>query len=101
MTFLNEIFCTLQVRELGFDSTRHFGLDAVLLVVAQIGLMAYKIFTFIACCYATTEDEDSILVLLGALAALFQVYFKFFLSHMDVINSFSRPYCKRFLFWTL
>lgn len=64
---------SLKVRELGFDSSHHFGMDAVLLVVAQTGLIAYKIFTFIACCYATGHEEDSILVLLGALAAILQV----------------------------
>lgn len=64
-----------QIRELAFDSSRHFGLDAVLLVVAQIGLMAYKLFTVIACCYsvANDDDQDSALVLLSALAATFQV----------------------------
>ncbi len=63
-----------QIRELEFDSSRHFGLDAVLLVVAQVGLMAYKIFTVIACCYSIKSDDgNSTLVLLSALAAILQV----------------------------
>lgn len=61
------------MRELGYDSSRHFGLDAVLLIVGQIGLVAYKIFTFIACSFTTDYGEDSILVLLGAVAAILQV----------------------------
>lgn len=89
----------LKVRELGFDSSRHFGLDAVLLVVAQIGLMAYKIFTFIACCYATTEDEDSILVLLGALAALVQVLVTaYMIKYIFNFIHIRRPRCKHFSF---
>ncbi|EFX69506.1 hypothetical protein DAPPUDRAFT_62148, partial [Daphnia pulex] len=72
--FVATIVGIYRIRELKFDSSRHFGLDAVLLVVAQIGLMAYKLFTVIACCYSVkTEGEDnSTLVLLSALAATFQ-----------------------------
>jgi hypothetical protein len=62
-----------QVRELRYDSSRHFDLDDVLLIFGQIGLMAYNIFTVIAGYYTINEDEDSALVLLSALAALFQV----------------------------
>ena len=65
----------IKVRELGYDSTRHFGLAAVLLIVAQIGLMAYQIFTVIACCFSVKkdDDEDSALVLASAIIALLQV----------------------------
>ncbi|XP_046458899.1 proton channel OtopLc-like isoform X2 [Daphnia pulex] len=72
--FVATIVGIYRIRELKFDSSRHFGLDAVLLVVAQIGVMAYKFFTIIACCYSVkTEGEDnSTLVLLSALAAMFQ-----------------------------
>lgn len=62
-----------QVRELRYDSSRHFDLDDVLLIFGQIGLMAYNIFTVIAGYYTMNEDEDGALVLLSALAALFQV----------------------------
>jgi hypothetical protein len=48
-------------------------LDDVLLIFGQIGLMAYNIFTVIAGYYTMNEDEDGALVLLSALAALFQV----------------------------
>lgn len=63
-----------QVRELRYDSSRHFDLDDVLLIFGQIGLMAYNIFTVIAGYYTMNEDEDGALVLLSALAALFQVH---------------------------
>ncbi|XP_032780381.2 proton channel OtopLc isoform X1 [Daphnia magna] len=74
LAFFATLLGIFQIRELEFDSSRHFGLDAVLLVVAQIGLMAYKLFTVIACCYSvkTEDDENSTLVLFSALAALFQ-----------------------------
>ncbi len=62
-----------QVRELRYDSSRHFDLDDVLLIFGQIGLMAYNIFTVIAGYYTMNDDEDGALVLLSALAALFQV----------------------------
>nr|CAH0099300.1 unnamed protein product [Daphnia galeata] len=71
--FIATIIGIYQIRELEFDSSRHFGLDAVLLVVAQVGLMAYKIFTVIACCYSIKSDDgNSTLVLLSALAAILQ-----------------------------
>lgn len=60
------------MRELRFDSSRRFDLDDVLLIFGQIGLMAYNIFTIIAGYYTMSEDEDAALVLLSALAALFQ-----------------------------
>ncbi|KAI9556194.1 hypothetical protein GHT06_018768 [Daphnia sinensis] len=74
LAFLATLIGIFQIRELEFDSSRHFGLDAVLLVVAQIGLMAYKLFTVIACCYSVKKEEieNSTLVLCSALAALFQ-----------------------------
>lgn len=56
-----------------FDSSRHFDLDDVLLIFGQIGLIAYNVFTVIAAYYTLSEDEDASLVLLSALAALFQV----------------------------
>lgn len=65
-----------QVRELRFDSSRRLDLDDVLLIFGQIGLMAYNIFTVIAGYYQMSEDEDGALVLLSALAALFQVEFE-------------------------
>ena len=56
-----------------FDSSRSFDLDDVLLIFGQLGLMAYNIFTVIAAYFTLDHDEDGALVLLSALAALFQV----------------------------
>lgn len=61
------------MRELRFDSSRAFDLDDVLLIFGQLGLIAYNVFTVIAAYYTMNEDEDGSLVLLSALAALFQV----------------------------
>lgn len=72
MAFVATIIGIIQVRELRYDSSRHFDLDDVLLIFGQIGLMAYNIFTVIAGYYTMNEDEDGALVLLSALAALFQ-----------------------------
>lgn len=71
-----------QVRELRFDSSRSFDLDDVLLIFGQLGLLAYNIFTLIAGYYTINEDEDSPLVLLSALAALFQVSKPAYLLHI-------------------
>jgi hypothetical protein len=74
--------------------------------VAQIGLMAYKLFTVIACCYSVkTEGEDnSTLVLLSALAATFQVRSKFIISQwkLDIYGMFIciRLWLKHCSFWT-
>lgn len=77
-----------QVRELRYDSSRHFDLDDVLLIFGQIGLMAYNIFTVIAGYYTMNDDEDGALVLLSALAALFQVRMTFtlFITNEDSID---------------
>lgn len=44
----------------------------MLLIFGQIGLMAYHIFTVIAGYYTMADNEDGALVLVSAMAALFQ-----------------------------
>jgi hypothetical protein len=66
--------------------------------------MAYKLFTVIACCYSVkTEGEDnSTLVLLSALAAMFQVptiIFQLFIQYF-VFFVRNRLWLKHCSFWT-
>ena len=101
-------FYFLKVRELRFDSSRSFDLDDVLLIFGQLGLMAYNIFTVIAGYYTLDHDEDGALVLLSALAALFQVdtiIFKVLISNSIIITfalrlNNKRPLPKHYSFWT-
>ncbi len=68
-------FSSFQVRELRFNSQRRLGLDEMLLVFGQSGVVSYNVFTIIAGYYVMDagKDDESMLVLMAALAALFQV----------------------------
>lgn len=66
----------IQVRHLEYDALRNFQLDDILLVGAQTGLFLYSTFTVISGQFMTIMRNDTILVLITALASILQTAFQ-------------------------
>lgn len=70
MSTLATIIGMIQVRQLKYDGGRNLELDNILLIGAQTGMFIYSTFTIIGGQF--TIEKNTILVLITALASLFQ-----------------------------
>lgn len=64
----------IQVRRLQYDSARNFSLDDILLVGGQTGSFLYSTFTIIGA--HLTHQKDTLLILITAMASLFETAFQ-------------------------